>query len=133
MGKSIAKLRDMLCRELDEVASKGELSAGDLEAVHKLTDTIKNIDKIDMMEGGTSDDGGWRASGTYSRDGRSYNSYDDGTSSASYGRHWVRGHYSRADGYSRGGIMEHLDSMMSEANPDERAMIQRWKEEMQRR
>ena len=34
------KLRDKLCDELDEIARKGELGAGDLEIVHKLTDTI---------------------------------------------------------------------------------------------
>lgn len=39
------------------------MSAGDLEAVHKLTDTIKNIDKIEMLEAdGYSNNGGdWEA------------------------------------------------------------------------
>ena len=45
-------LKDMLCAELDEIGKKGEMSAGDLETVHKLTDTIKNIDKITMLEDG---------------------------------------------------------------------------------
>ena len=40
------QLRDTLCRELDEIAEKGELSAGDLETVDKLTHTMKNLDKI---------------------------------------------------------------------------------------
>ena len=40
------ELRDTLCRELDEIAEKGELSAGDLETVDKLTHTMKNLDKI---------------------------------------------------------------------------------------
>lgn len=47
-------LKDMLCAELDEIGKKGEMSAGDLETVHKLTDTIKNIDKITMLEEGVS-------------------------------------------------------------------------------
>ena len=55
--KAMYDLRNMLCNELDELARKGELGAGDLEIAHKLTDTIKNIDKIEMLE----DDG-------YSRD-----------------------------------------------------------------
>lgn len=38
-------LKEMLCKELDEIAKKGEMSAGDLETVHKLTDTVKNIEK----------------------------------------------------------------------------------------
>ena len=50
--KSMYELRDMLCKELDELARKGELGAGDLEIAHKLTATIKNIDKIEMMEDG---------------------------------------------------------------------------------
>ena len=48
--KALHELREMLCRELDDIAGKGELTAGSLETVHKLTDTIKNIDKIMMLE-----------------------------------------------------------------------------------
>ena len=48
--KAMYELRNMLCDELDELARKGDLGAGDLEIAHKLTDTIKNIDKIEMME-----------------------------------------------------------------------------------
>lgn len=39
--KSMYELRDMLCKELDELIRKGELGAGDLDIAHKLTDTIK--------------------------------------------------------------------------------------------
>lgn len=46
------ELKDKLCDELEEIARKGELGAGDLEIIHKLTDTIKNIDKIEMLEDG---------------------------------------------------------------------------------
>ena len=60
--KSMYELRDMLCKELDELARKGELGAGDLEIAHKLTATIKNIDKIEMME-----DGGYSRDEDYSR------------------------------------------------------------------
>ena len=56
--KAMYDLRNMLCKELDEIAHKGELGAGDLDIVHKLTDTIKNIDKIEMLDGeGYSRDG----------------------------------------------------------------------------
>ena len=44
--KALYELKDKLQDELDEIARKPEMSAGDLETVHKLTDTIKNIDKI---------------------------------------------------------------------------------------
>ena len=42
----IEKIKKMLCKELDEYAMKGKLTMAELEAVHKLTDTVKNLDKI---------------------------------------------------------------------------------------
>lgn len=79
--KHLEKLKKMLCKELDELAEKGELGSGSLEIVHKLTDTIKNIDKIEMLdedaqsERGSSYNGGnWMANGNYSgRRGRGAN------------------------------------------------------------
>lgn len=108
--KSMYDLRDMLCKELDELARKGELGAGDLEIAHKLTATIKNIDKIDMMESdGYSGGGDWEADmrGTYGR----------GSSYARRGSHYVRGHYSRADGVEH--LRNQLNDMMRETD-DER-------------
>lgn len=135
MMKALEKLRETLCEELDKVAKKSEMSAGDLEVTHKLTDTIKNIDKIMMLEG---DEG-------YSQDGygqgNSYRgSYDSGSSYANRGKHYVRGHYSR-DGYSRAdrygrdgygrddgrdAMMGRLHEMMQSASTDrEREAIRR--------
>lgn len=72
------ELRDKLCDELDEIARKTDFSLGDLDVVHKAVGTIKNIDKIAMLEGGYSRDGysragSWEADmrGTYGR-GNSY-------------------------------------------------------------
>ena len=69
----------MLCKELDEYAMKGKLTANDLEMVHKLTDTVKNLDKIALMseneEGGYSEARGGRGRGRSSYMGGS--SYDD--------------------------------------------------------
>ena len=69
------ELKEKLCEELEEIARKPEMSAGDLEAVHKLTDTIKNIDKIEMLEEDSeySRAGDWEADmrGSYGR-GNSY-------------------------------------------------------------
>lgn len=108
--KSMYELRDMLCKELDELARKGELGAGDLEIAHKLTATIKNIDKIDMMESdGYSGGGDWESDmrGTYGR----------GSSYARRGSHYVRGHYSRADNVEH--LRTQLNDMMRETD-DER-------------
>ena len=51
------ELKEKLCEELDEIARKPEMGAGDLEIIHKLTDTIKNLDKIEIQEAQTY--GGW--------------------------------------------------------------------------
>ena len=60
-------LKDLLCAELGDYAEKGKtsgkMSMGDLDSIHKLTDTVKNILKIDMLEGetGYSEDGAYMA------------------------------------------------------------------------
>ena len=73
--KALYELKEKFEMELEELARKGELGAGDLELAHKLTDTIKNIDKICALEDdeGYSRAGDWEADmrGTYGR-GSSY-------------------------------------------------------------
>ena len=44
----LRNLREMLCKELDDIADKREMSAGDLDALQKLTSSIKNTYKIEM-------------------------------------------------------------------------------------
>lgn len=88
-------LKMMLCDELEQITEKGELTAGSLETVHKLTDTIKNIEKIlmyDEDEEYSGRGGMWTAEGNYdrrrSRNSRAYNggnSYRKGMSRRSYG------------------------------------------------
>lgn len=108
--RSLEQLREMLCRELDEIAEKGELSAGALDTTHKLTDTIKNIDKIEMLEDGDySEDGGWEARGNYSRtDGYHPSSYGRMSRNSERDSSYARGRYSRADG------MEHIAGKLRE-------------------
>lgn len=90
--KAMEDLRDKLCKELDEIARKPEMGAGDLEIAHKLTDTIKNIDKICMLEDGD----GYSQAGDWEMEGRG--TYGRGASYANRGKHYVRGHYSRDGG-----------------------------------
>ncbi|MCQ2408808.1 MAG: hypothetical protein MJ065_09835 [Oscillospiraceae bacterium] len=90
--RAMDKISDMLCEEIEEIASKGTMSMGDLEIVYKATGAVKNIDKI-KMSGGNS----------YG------NSYGDGNSYR--GRHWVRGHYSMSDG--RQEMIDRMQDMMS--------------------
>ena len=65
-------LKEKLCKELEEYAQKSNMNAGDLEMVHKLTDTIKNVDKIMMLEeGGYSQAADMDSPSSYAR-GSSY-------------------------------------------------------------
>ena len=137
--KALYELKDKLQHELDEIARKPEMGAGDLELVHKLTDTIKNIDKICALE----EDGGYSEAGDY--EGASYGR---GSSYANRGKHYVRGHYSRdgRGGYSRDGrmggysrhdskeaMMEQAQEMMDNATTErERDAIRRFMSELGR-
>lgn len=121
--RTIESLRNVLCEILEkEFAHKNDLNVGDLDAVHKLTDTIKNLYKIEMIEdGGYSQGGNWEA-------------YGRGNSYANRGEHYVRGHYSRDDGmysgrddgrYSRdGGWSDTRDRGYSRASAKDHMMSQ---------
>lgn len=93
MSKYLMKVRDMLCDELDAIAEKGEITAGGLDVVDKLTHSIKSIDTILAMQGAG-----------YSERGYSYNYpryyYRDGMHDGGYSearRRDSMGRYSRAD------------------------------------
>lgn len=128
-------LKEKLCAELDEYARKQDMGAGDLEVIHKLTDTIKNIDKICMLE----DEGNYSNAGEWQADMRG--NYGRGSSYANRGQHYVRGHYSRDGGdyssrrdsrgrYSRDDgrsqMMEHLEMALDAANERDREDIKRF-------
>lgn len=118
--KALYDLKDKLCAELDEIAAKPNMSTGDLETVHKLTDTIKNIDKIMKLEdeSGYSRAGGWESRGTYGYP------YDErGSSYMRRGEHYVRGHYSRDD--ARQHMITELQDMLRTADGQYREVIQR--------
>lgn len=135
--KTMEKLKDKLCEEIEKL-SKNELTASSLEMIHKLTDTVKNIDKITMLEDEGSDYSNRHGMSNrrYSCDGYanndSYNmghangnySYDEGGDSYRGGRHYVRGHYSRDSG--RNDMMWRMGEMMQYADNDrQREAIER--------
>ena len=151
-------LKDLLCAELEDFAEKGKksgkMSMGDLETVHKLTDTVKNILKIDTL----SEELGYSEDGTYMGEGRIYGtSYESGYAErvgSSYargrGRYAKRdsmGRYSRDGGMSyRGGMrggysrddgkhymMEQLEEMMEDAEkPAEKEALRRCMDALKR-
>ena len=132
------ELKEKLCKELEEIANKGELGAGDLEIIHKLTDTIKNLDKIEMLE-----DGGYSQAGDWEIEGRAYNR---GSSYArrkrdSMGRYsrdgrMMRGGYRDGRMYSRAEakdeIMEKIEDMMDDADPKEKEILRRAMDQLEK-
>ena len=122
--KTYHDLKDMLCRELDEITKKGELTAGSLDTVDKLTHSIKSIETIIAMN--EAQDG---ESGYYPYIGE-YRSYEDGmVDNYRRGRSGARrrdsmGRYSREKrgGYSRDDaredMIEDLRELMNEAKDE---------------
>lgn len=134
-------LMDYVCEELEDIEREG-LKASNLDSTDKLINIKKNLLKIqkyesEMEDGYSSNDGYWSAEGSYARDGRGRGGY----SSARRGMHYVRGHYSRDDGYSsarrrdsmgrysraeaKESMMDRLTQVMEEATTDkERRVIE---------
>jgi len=107
------KLKDKMCKEIEEL-SKGSLGMGEIEALDKLTHSIKSINAIqehnDRM--GYSK-GMWRADG----------SYRDDSYANRQGMHYVKGHYSRA----KQDISEAIEDMLDNdaLDMDDRATLRR--------
>lgn len=142
--KTSNELKENLCKHLDELATRN-LDDLTLKHIQMLTDSYKNILKIEMLEqvdeeyNGTSQRRRYsRSYGDGSYDGRSYDggSYSDGSydghSNAPRGEHWVRGHYSRgydddmsmaydrrsyADGKDH--VMRELEQIMNKTNSEQ--------------
>ena len=145
--KHLEKLKEALCEELDKFGKSGDITVNSLEKINKLTDTIKNIDKIMMLEedGGYSegymDDGMMRGNsyargrrnakrdsmGRYSSEGGSYDggSYRGGQGGSSY-----EGGYSRHD--AKDWMMSQLGEMMEDADPKEREALKECKRAIER-
>lgn len=131
------ELKEMLCEELDKITKKGELSAGSLDVVDKLTHSIKSIDTIMAMEdAGYSNESGY----SYAR-GRGRNARRD--SMGRYSRDMMDGSYERdnnrggrsnnsyARGYSRDDAMEELVDQLREMemtmqDEESKRMVQKW-------
>jgi hypothetical protein len=121
------ELREMLCEELDKITKKGELSAGSLDVIDKLTHSIKSIDTIIAMEdaGYSSDDYSMRGN-SYAR-GRGSNARRDSMGRYSSDNYSMRGgRYSYDDEMNN--LREQLEDMERMAKDEEsKRMIRQWK------
>lgn len=128
------ELKEMLMEEVKNLTKKGELTAGSLDTVDKLLNSIKNACKIIMYD--EYSDGGYSYEGNYSnargqnRDSRGRYSREGGNSYARGGRGGSmrsRGGYSREGGYSYGDgneeMIEALRSAMQEADTEQERMV----------
>ena len=132
----IEKIKKMLCKELDEYAMKGKISGSDLDMIWKLTDTVKNLDKIEMLEDGDSYDGYSemreypymggssyaRGRGRYAkRDSMGRYSSDDRMSYDDYSEARMDRRYSRDD--AKDHMINKLGEMMSSADEEQREIL----------
>lgn len=133
------ELKKMLCDELEDITAKGQLTAGDLDTVDKLTHSIKSIETIMAM-------GGYSNTYPYSYGRNSYdNSYDGNNSYAQRrdrmgrysrenrgGNRGGRGGYSRGYSYGKDEMMQELRELMEDAETEqERNAISRCINEME--
>ena len=120
------KLISMICDELADIEKKGQLSAGDVDAVYKLAVAKEKLLRAEELEEelGYSQGGGWTAQGNYN-------------SGNSYGRHYVKGHYSRGNMSYSGAKAMMADSLRDMSMDDglgerERDILRRAESEMRR-
>lgn len=158
----IHKIKKMLCKELEGFSNKEKLAGVELEMVWKLSDTIKNLEKIMMLteeeeEGnsrnsyGSYDDdmsyrrgrgryakrdsmGRYSREGGYSEEGDSFDSYDSYDSyGSSRSGNSMRG---SRDSYSRDGGRDHmmnkLGKMMGEADEEQREVLKKCMRELEK-
>lgn len=121
------ELKEMLCKELKEYGKKGEMTAGSLDVVDKLSHAIKNIDKIiesyEEEDYSGYDGGSYR--GSYARGGRDRN-YAYARGRGANARRDSMGRYS-SEGYSRANeeTIEQLRDLMEEVPEDMKHEIKR--------
>lgn len=122
------ELKKRFEKELEQYMHMGDkITMGELETIHKITDTIKNIDKIMMLE---DEEGGYSQAGEM----RGGNMMPGGGYSYRRQRRDSRGRYSREGGYSYDDGMEELhellDEMMETADERTKSAIKRFKAEL---
>lgn len=133
--KNVWRIKKTLGDQIDEYGERTRYAGGDLDNLHKLSDTYKNFCKIDMLEDEEGDEYSHArrrrdARGRYSRDGDRYSYDEDGDSYGNGMRgNMGGGNYSRNRGYSRDEgkdrIVEVLESMMDGVQGPERQTVQR--------
>lgn len=117
------ELKEKLMKELKEYGGGGDLSAGSLEIVDKLTHTIKNLCKIiekHEEEEGYSGNYMYDGGGSYQHGGNRGGSYAYARGRGANARRDSMGRYSRNDGKEE--MVMQLREMMQDAPNDRTRM-----------
>lgn len=137
--KVVCEVKEKVMDLLHQANQQKSFSMGDVDFLYKATKAVKNALEVEEMMDG---------------EGRSEsmdeNGYGRGSSYASRGRHYVRGHYSRDggtdDGYStrrrdslgrysredgRSEIMEHLEMALDSAGEQDREKVRRFMRQLE--
>ena len=140
----IEKIKKMLCKELDEYAMKSKLSMSDVDAIHTLTDSVKNLDKIAMLENDGSYDGysemreyPYMGGSSYARGRGRYAKRDsmgryssDDRMTDDYSEERMDRRYSRDD--AKDHLMNKISDAMENADPNEREILKKCMRELER-
>ncbi len=126
--KYLEELREAACKELERYGKSGDINLQNLDKIHRLTDIVKNLDKIEMLEdGGYSED--WMGRGELY--GTSYRGRRGNVKRDSMGRYSKdERDYSREDAKEH--ILDKLGEMMEGADPNEREALKRAMREIER-
>ncbi|MBP5457251.1 MAG: hypothetical protein J6Y37_12195 [Paludibacteraceae bacterium] len=143
------EIKDILEKELEQIADKRELTSNNLEIMDKVVDIVKDIETICAMKEASEDYSGAYMPRYFYEDGNmSNNSYamSNGSYARGRGRYARRdsmGRYSSDDGYSgyerrnysredsRDHMISELDRMEREAaDENQRNMIHNWKNQL---
>lgn len=124
--KDMHGICEKLTEEISEMNKKmdkngGKMSAGDLEALDKLTHALKSAKTTLAMEEYDDDRSGDYMGGSYERGGNRVGSYERGGSYARgrgrYAKRDSMGRYSSEYGYSRDEAMDDMANDIREAMP----------------
>lgn len=133
----LKNVENMLCRELEDIVRKNEVTSNNLDVMYKAVDIIKDVKTIDAMDSGYSnayrDDYSGMFRPWYSYEGMHGNSYDGNSyGRGRYAERDSQGRYS-SEGYSRNSEEEIRRLMEKAGDSHEREVLKRALDEMKNR
>lgn len=119
--REIENLKEKLCRELDEYASRGKLDAQTLQIIDTIAHTVKNLNKIIEQDEKNGYSEGPRIHGNYSFANGNSGNYNSGYNYNNRNMgDWRMNNYSMADRYSTGNdaMIAQLHDLMNQTHDE---------------